>query len=102
MAKVSIYTRQNRAFVLAHPKEIYKPGTIFILRYTRGGKRVWETLDVPGYGQAFTAARMREVELFKEKPVPLASLHTAPPRPEAPRPRVAGDSLDQANTAELD
>ena len=97
MAKVSVYIREHgsRDFTLAHPKTIYPEGTIFVLRFTRGSKRVWETLDVTTYGQAFSAAKMREVEIYNSSVRLLVRPSRLPKAVAAtPAPRPSGTALD--------
>jgi len=38
--------------------------TIFVLRYERDGKRVWETIDAKSYQEAKLAAMRKEIDLF--------------------------------------
>lgn len=79
ISKVSIFVREHvtRKYKKAKPKfgadskvgYGFPPGTIFVLRYERSGKRVWETLDTDDYAQAKIEAKRRELELMTgEKP----------------------------------
>jgi integrase len=82
---VSVYVRENgtRKYKPASHKTIYPLGTIFCLRYKRAdGRRCFETLQSANYGAAFSAAKMREMELFNEK------VNGTPlPQPERPEPK---------------
>src|SRR5216684_543984 len=81
--KVSLYIRKNgtRKYELADPKTIYSLGTIFVLRYKRDGKRVWETLiGFQNYQTAKAHAMRKEIDRFTGE-------NPAPPKP-APIPKL--------------
>ena len=87
-SKVSVYIRENgtRRYKPASHRTIYPMGTIFVLRYKKmDGKRGFETLSVPNFGAAFSAAKMREMHLFDAKvngiPVPEPVKAVAEPKP---------------------
>jgi hypothetical protein len=44
--RVSLFIRERgtRRYRSANPKTLYPAGTIYVLRYTLNGKRIWETL----------------------------------------------------------
>lgn len=67
--KVAIYIRQSgtREYELAHPRNLYPNGTIFVLRYRQRGSRKWETLDVPDYKHAEILAKKKEIDLLVEE-----------------------------------
>jgi len=45
--------------------------TIFVLRYERDGKRVWETIDAKSYQEAKLAAMRKEIDLFTGEQTPV-------------------------------
>lgn len=73
MQKVSLYTRHNgsRKYEKLTSKKTFgggnfPPGTIFVLRYVREGKRVFETLkDCPNLKKAFEHKLTREIQLLR-------------------------------------
>src|SRR5690349_19605419 len=87
VSKVSVYVREHitRKHKKAKPKFGHdaKVGfgfpldTIFVLRYVREGKRVFETLTTNNYDQAKIEAKRRELELMTgEKPAPKEAVPT--------------------------
>ena len=72
MPNVSVYIRESRtrSYIKANPKELYPPGTVFVLRYEepKTGKRKWETLDgLMDIRLATVKAKLKEVELLTVK-----------------------------------
>ncbi len=73
MQKVSLYTRHNSSrkyekvsAKASFGKGVFLPGTIFVLRYVRDGKRVFETLkDCPDLKTAHERWLTREIELLR-------------------------------------
>ncbi len=53
------------------PKTFYSMDTIFVLRYERDGKRVWETIDAKSYQEAKLAAMRKEIDLFTGEQTPV-------------------------------
>src|SRR5207237_10266735 len=66
MPNVSVYIRESRtrSYIKANPKELYPPGTVFVLRYEepKTGKRKCETLDgLMDIRLATVKAKLKEV-----------------------------------------
>lgn len=94
MQKITLYTRQNsnRKFNRVTDKQMvaggnFPPGTIFVLRYVRDGKRVFETLkDCPTLRAAQERQLERRLDLMRGTvPVPPPK-----PQPAEAKPIVAG------------
>lgn len=103
MQKVTVYIRHSgtRTYEKAHAKIIYPLGTLFVLRYTLNGKRVWQNIDVQNYGQAHTASLYKQIELAEiargERPAPGAKPRPVPAAKPAPAPDNSGPlMLDKA------
>lgn len=96
MQKVTVYIRHSgtRTYEKAHPKTTYPLGTLFVLRYTLNGKRVWENIEVQNYGQAHTASLYKQIELAEiargERPAPVATPRPVPPPKPVPAPDDSG------------
>src|SRR5713101_3841078 len=95
--KCTIYVRSNgggRERLLAYPGVDYLPGTIFLLRYKAGNKRVWKTLSATSCGAALVAAKQQELELFQrdmtnyDKHTAITKLQAKPAFVEAVAPAV--------------
>lgn len=76
LTSVSLYTRINGKYTIAPMRGIYAEGTVFVLRYEKDRRRVWETLDAKDFAEAR--------KLCLEKELALAS----PPQPKPLRPAV--------------
>src|SRR5437870_1449204 len=96
MPNVSVYIRESRtrSYIKANPKELYPPGTVFVLRYEepKTGKRKWETLD------GLMDIRLATVKAkLKERRARRAGILRAA---RAERPRAAPTPLSPATRAE--
>jgi hypothetical protein len=62
---VSVYTRESgtRQYVPANLKTKYPQGTAFVLRYTKQGKRKWDTVSAHNVHHAFTLAKLMEAKM---------------------------------------
>jgi integrase/recombinase XerD len=103
MQRVTVYIRHSgtRTYEKAHAKTIYPLGTLFVLRYTLNGKRVWENINVQNYGQAHTAGLYKQIELAEiargERPAPVVKPRPVPALKPAPAPDNSGPlMLDKA------
>jgi hypothetical protein len=67
--KVAVYIRESgtRQYKPASPRAIYPANVTFCLRYTLGGKRRWEQLDVKTYKEAQAASLKRLSDLITEE-----------------------------------
>ena len=99
--KVAIYVRESgtRKYKLASPRAMYSSDVTFCLRYTLGGKRRWEQLDVGTYKQAQAASWKKLSELITEdcrvNPLvkfPKSTFPAPRPKPE-PKPVVKPGEL---------
>lgn len=100
MQKVSLYTRHNGSrkyekvsAKASFGKGVFLPGTIFVLRYVRDGKRVFETLkDCPDLKTAHERRLTREIDLLRGTSAVPAPRPTPKPKPvtEAPAPASPG------------
>src|ERR1700731_2957249 len=94
MQKVSLYTRHNSSrkyekvsAKASFGKGTFPPGTIFVLRYVREGKRVFETLkDCPDLKAAHELRLTREIELLRGKVAAPAPRPAPTPKPVAQTP----------------
>jgi integrase len=79
--KVSLYTRTDGKYRLTDSRAFYAEGTVFILRYEKDRKRVWETLDAKDFASARRMALERELALAsgaQPKPKPESAGNKAP------------------------
>jgi integrase/recombinase XerD len=96
VTKIAVYIRKHgsRSYEKASPRKDYPSGTIFCLRYTLGGIRKYETLNVPNYAQANIASQKKSIELqmaaaqqqFGKRPAPTPKPVAQP----APHPSPTG------------
>jgi len=97
MQKVSLYIRHNRSrsyekvsAKASFGKGIFPPGTIFVLRYVRDGKRCFETLkNCPDLKAAHQRRLTREIELLRGTLALPAPRPASAPKPVAQNPTAA-------------
>lgn len=102
MQKVSLYTRHNGSrkyekvsAKASFGKGVFLPGTIFVLRYVRDGKRVFETLkECPDLKTAHERRLTREIELLR------GTVAVPAPRP-APTPKPVAQAPTEASPGTL-
>jgi integrase/recombinase XerD len=106
MQKVSLYIRHNgsRKFEKLTSKQTFgggnfPPGTIFVLRYVREGKRVFETLkDCPNLKAAFDHKLTPEIQLLRgtvDVPAPRPVSVTQPVAPPPPSGLMLDEAIDK-------
>jgi Phage integrase, N-terminal SAM-like domain len=99
--RVSLYIREHgtRRQRSANSKTIYRAGTIYVLRYTFNGKRIWETLPIgTTYQTAKVLAMEKECAFLKGEAVTPAPKPKPTPvvKPEIPAGAVMLDvAIDQ-------